>query len=860
SDVLNHPTLNGIDYLEVDPDDHTRIRVHFLKPVPPADATNPADPDDAYGLSDDPSRATITGGVRIVDITVDHVVRLPDGSLDLTASAGGDYSTYRLDFASSDLDPFLAGIDFSFMASCPVDFDCAPDPYCPPPEFEEPLLDYTAKDYASFRRMMLDLIPHLNPSWTERNPSDLGIVLVELLAHTGDQLSYFQDATANEAFLETVRQRISARRHARLVDYRMHDGRNASTFVHLHVNANATLPQATPFLTRIFAPLAGTTDPPGAVLDRSRVSADALEADPALASVAVFESTHQASFDPRNNEIQLHAFGNEECCLAPGTTEAFLYSVSATGHAEEPVLSVGDYVLLEEVRGPLTGLNADADPERRQVVRIAEAPEATTDPVYGDQLEQEEIDLHGHLIRSWGLRRRQAGDPALPLLRVRWRRQDALEFPLCLSARTPGFDLIRSVSVARGNMVLIDHGLTTSERVSLGTAVPGDAAFRLELSSGPLTQQCQPDEMSYEVSTVGSATTVRPLTPRHDLECSPHHTTPAALVLVTSPGSTTPELWTPVPDLLDSTPFSRHFVAEVDNRGRASLRFGDGEYGREVAGATGFQAVYRIGNGTAGNVGAETVAHVALPGPAAWIDRIRNPLAAEGGTEPETIDRVRRHAPQAFRARQFRAVTEADYARAAEELPDVASAVASFRWTGSWHTVFVGVDPADSADLVRRPRGRTQLSARLKRRARAFLNRYRMAGYDLEIRPPVFVPIELAADLCVQSDHFRADVATAVMEALSNRVLPTGARGFFHSDHFGFGDSVYLSQIYAAIEAVEGVDSAVITLFQRQGEPANGELAAGVMRMGPWEIPILDNDPSFQENGVLTVVARGGKA
>jgi hypothetical protein len=41
------------------------------------------------------------------------------------------------------------------------------------------------------------------------------IALVELLAYVGDQLSYYQDAVANEAYLETARQRISVKRHTR---------------------------------------------------------------------------------------------------------------------------------------------------------------------------------------------------------------------------------------------------------------------------------------------------------------------------------------------------------------------------------------------------------------------------------------------------------------------------------------------------------------------------------------------------------------------------------------------------------------------------------------------------------------------
>lgn len=854
SDVLDHPTLNGIDYVEVDSDDHTLLTVHFLKPVPPADSTDPNDTDDAYGLSADPGRVTITGGVRVVGIRVTQVERQPDGSLVLTASGGGDYSDYRLVILSSELDPFLRAVDFSFMATCPVPFDCKVDRYCPPAEYEEPLLDYQAKDYASFRRLMLDLIPHLNPQWTERNPSDLGMALVELLAYTGDQLSYFQDAVANEAFLETVRKRISARRHARLVDYRTHDGRNAWTFVHLRVSAAATLEQGAPFLTRVFAPLANQPAPPGTVMDASRISVETLRSDPALECVTVFESAHPGRFDPKNNEIQVHAFGNEECCLRPGTREAYLYSVSATGQAEVPDLRKGDHLLFEEVRGPVTGLGADANPAHRQIVRIDEDPEPTEDPVYRDTLDAETLDLDGRSEQVWALRRREVGDDALPLLRVRWRGEDALTFPLCLSARRPSFDLIPSVSVARGNLVLVDHGLTTTESASLDAPVPGGTAFRLELDRDnvPVTVQAQPDRVDYDPATA------RMTTPRWELDAEPGDALPAVAVLATFP--TGGELWTPMRDLLDSPPFAQHFVPEIDDDGRAILRFGDGEYGREIAGATAFEAVYRVGNGTSGNVGAETIAHVATSGPAGWIEGIRNPLAAIGGTDAETIEQVRRRAPQAFRAKQYRAVTEADYAAAAEELPDVAGAVASFRWTGSWYTVFVGVDPTDDADLVRRPRGRTRLSSRFERRLRNQLGRYRLTGYDLEIRPPVFVPLEIELELCVRPDHFRAEVAEAVLLAMSNRVLANGERGFFHPDRFTFGDSVFLSRVYAAIEAVEGVDSVVVRTFKRAGQPDNGELAAGVLRTGPWEIPILDNDPNFMENGELLLTVRGGKA
>ena len=130
------------------------------------------------------------------------------------------------------------------------------------------------------------------------------------------------------------------------------------------------------------------------------------------------------------------------------------------------------------------------------------------------------------------------------------------------------------------------------------------------------------------------------------------------------------------------------------------------EAGRRPDGGTAFAAVYRVGNGPRGNVGAGALAHV-VSGEAA-IEAVTNPLAARGGRAPETIEEVRQNAPVAFRT-QERAVTPDDYARVAERHPDVQRAAATFRWTGSWHTVFVTADRFGGAAVD------TRLEARLRR-------------------------------------------------------------------------------------------------------------------------------------------------
>ena len=75
------------------------------------------------------------------------------------------------------------------------------------------------------------------------------------------------------------------------------------------------------------------------------------------------------------------------------------------------------------------------------------------------------------------------------------------------------------------------------------------------------------------------------------------------------------------------------------------------------------------------------------------------PVRRDRRSEPEPVERVRRHAPEAYRARQLRAVTLADYVRRAEEVEGVARAVARYAWTGSWRTVRIVIDPVGTTEL-----------------------------------------------------------------------------------------------------------------------------------------------------------------
>jgi hypothetical protein len=141
----------------------------------------------------------------------------------------------------------------------------------------------------------------------------------------------------------------------------------------------------------------------------------------------------------------------------------------------------------------------------------------------------------------------------------------------------------------------------------------------------------------------------------------------------------------------------------------------------------------------------------------------------------------------------------------------------------------------------------------------AYVEPYRMAGYDLEADGPRPVALQLTMRVCVNPAYFRSDVKAALLEVFSNRDLPGGRRGLFHPDRFTFGQTVYLSPLYAAAQEVAGVDSVEIVAFGRMGSTDPKPLQDGQLRLDRLEIARLDNDPNFPERGVFTLTMLGGK-
>lgn len=814
--------VNGIAGIEVDAGDMTRLVLRFVHPLPGQPNGRPTAP----ALR--PSDLLVEGGDRIRGVSV-LTAEASGRELRLRVNRAGDFSTYRLRIRDGlpGWDPILREIRFAFRLHCDTG-DCAAPPPAPERPAEPPQIDYLARDYDSYRRLMLDRMAVSVPDWTERNPADLGVALVEWLAFIGDALSYRLDHVGTEYALQTARLRVSAARHARLVGYRMHNGASARVLAQLRL---------APGVTDFTLPDQGV-----ALLTRSDSDGEAViplaAAQAAVETGAVaFEPLAPAALRAAHHRIALHHWGDAQAVLARGATFCDLRDPD-----QALQLAEGDLLVLVQNRDPVTRRLSDADPGARQAVRLNAPPEMLTDPL--------------ELLPPPG------GGAAQPLRvwRIRWGAADALRFDLDHGA-TDG----EPMALALGNIVLADHGLTLPDPATdqpltepLGLApdltdpeeppAPGQPDEPKPLAAldrpRPFHPRLARRDLSFAVPPDGGAASAAEL-----LRVDPAR----AVAQISLRSTDESDRWLPVPDLLGQPPDALVFVPEVEADGTTRLRFGQPQgaspslNGKTPRPGDGFTASYRVGHGRAGNIGAGALARVAASGAvAANVAGVTNPLPAAGGAERETVAEVRQRAPVGFHL-QRRAVTLADYEALLDAHPEVQRATARKRWLGGWPAIFLTVDRVAGLP-VDQPFRQMLLD---------YLEPYRMMGHDLTVDAPILVPLTIAIRACAEADAFADKVAEALAARFSAGLAEDGRPGFFHPDNVTFGSRIYLSHIYRAGLDVPGVADLRVTAFGRAGQPDAS--AEGVLDFGPREIPVLSNDPNRPGEGRLTIETRGGR-
>ena len=800
ADIVASTTLNGIDFVEIVNPAQTELRVHFLNAVPIQSTLGATTP------------ITITGGERIPGVPV-MPVTAADWSTDdagrpvltVRSAMPGDFSRYRLAIASSALDPFYAGIRFTFKAGCPSTLDCAEADECLTDDTPSPAIDYLAKDFASFRTALLDYAATFYPRWVEQAQPDVGIMLVELLSAVGDDLSYLQDRIAGEASLPTVTQQVSAVRHARLVDYEPTPATSAQTLVQIDV--------AFPGLARGHTVGAGLPDGTilpfelgGALLDPDT---GALRKDPLVVDPRWNRLDHSGPVPVAR--IVPYWWDDALGCLPARSTQMWVRGQGhgfTVGNPKEGTLGLA---LLIDTAAP-----SAADPPVREVVHLTGAVEEV-DPLYGIDITRLTWDAGEALASEHRLDRTVCAGNLVPAVEGRRFTEQFVIEPDGSDPDAPLAAVARSgpdAGCSDGSpqyLHTLSAGLLAWVRDD-DTRLPEVVVVELPETRGDTARTWRWRRRLLDADLFEQAYTIDPVAYR-DLRCSPRELP-----------------W-----------------FEYDGDGGDSVRFGDGIFGELPPTGARFEVTYRTTAGASGNVAADAVTVIG-DDLAGTVLAATNPFPATGGQDRESIAHIRDNAPYAFRARQFRAVRAEDYTATAKELDWVLDAGTRMRWTGSWLSVFTTAQPptgevpsiAQSAELIE------------------VLERRRLAGYEVHAPGPRYVGLDIVVTVCALPGTRRGEVEEAVLVQLGTGRTCDGRFGFFAPGGLRFGAPLERSELEAAVQRSMGVDGVVAVSYRRRGYVPWYSPMPEVVSVGADEILRADGDPNRPDRGSVRVVVRGG--
>ena len=790
--LLAQNVVTGIDFVYVFPN-QTTLDVYFLRSPATLTVPMPGTVPVSALLIYSPS-----GGEKLPIVPVSTIAWVVVGGrnvMRLTTASPGDFSRYRLHIEDPRIDPFYNDAWFSFKANCPSDLDCKlPEHECPPdPQIDFPV-DYSARDFWSFRQALLDFAAQRYPQWQDRLEPDVGMMLAEVLSAAGDEFAYYQDRVAREPYLETATQRRSLRRLAALVDYHIHDGLGASTWLDFNVNAAGVIP-------------AGTL-----VTDR----ANKVHFETGRGFNESFPVPRNYAVDPARNILQPHVWDQGDLCLAVGSTELFI-----DGHhtADIPLDDVppdkapGHWMLL--VTSPLD----PAVKARAWMVRVIERDDRT-DAVL-----------------------------ATNITRLLWESEQATPFEIDLTVLEVHGNLIPATAgQTHTQRFTIGPSVDQADRPStVERSGPNDALAHLFSLPGSDREQLvwlgdKPETAEPEVRItsrvlgLGSWVIVNQWDWTRAL-LGTRSAQPEDMVFTLDDG-----FWRRVVGYqrIGGEIVHRDYATDLGN----TVRFGDGEFGLIPPDGTVFQADFRLGGGLRSNVSAGTLTVCTLP----IVNRVTNPLAAENGVDPEPSSQIRQLAPEAFRSVTFRAVRPEDYAEAAERLTWVQRAGAAFRWTGSWLDVFVTPDP-EGAFKVTEPQ-RIELAEQL--------DRFRQAGRPAYVLDPVYATLDLDITVCVATFAYRAEVEEQVLVALFGKTGVRPIRGFFDPDNFTFGVPLERSRLEEVIQEIPGVRAVEDILIRRRGWFPRRLLSELVFRVADNELIRVENNKLLPERGSVKLHMKGG--
>lgn len=276
--------------------------------------------------------------------------------------------------------------------------------------------------------------------------------------------------------------------------------------------------------------------------------------------------------------------------------------------------------------------------------------------------------------------------------------------------------------------------------------------------------------------------------------------------------------WTRVENFVDSGPDDRHYTLASAS---GCVAFGDGVRGAiPPRGTDNVRVDYRSGGGAAGNVAAGAIGD--LESSLAFVDEVRNPEPSEGGADVEPTAAVLDRAPRELRDRN-RAVTPADYERVATAASRrlararcIPGMDAAGDRTPGWVTVLV-VPSSDRPKPVPSVELRQRVESYLRSRAPATLapgggrTGEEVTGGgrplpELVVRGPTYVTVSVEATVVAGETGSVSVVEDAVGRELDAFLHPLS--GSSDGEGWDFGELPCVSDLYALLESLEGVDHA----------------------------------------------------
>lgn len=800
------PIFNGIDFVEVATDDQKTLIVHFVNKIPLKGTV-------LAGNNDFPPAVSINGGERMSSVPVIPINDATDWGTDaegkplltLRVEEPGDFSFYTLTLNSAVLDDFFKHSEFSFKIRYPSTLDCADKPLpCPEVEADLPPIDYLAKDFLSFRKALSDFSALRYPEWQERSEADFGVMFMEALCSLGDDLSYLQDRIATETTLDTATQRRSVVRHARLVNYEPRPATSARTLVQVDVAVGVLFLAAGEFSVYARSP------------DGGRITFEIGEGliDPSTGL-------------PLKKPYPVNSLWNRGTGLLQGIqpywwddSQRYLKAGATRMWVKRQGLQFfdGQLLLIESDGATL------ADPKIREIVRVKRIKDTVyeaTDDLFNKQL----------TLLEWYGDTALQHDHDLTQTRVVGNLIPATQGTRCVEKfMIPPCDPNANCAIWRAG---------ASQLKTNGSPSNGVDQYLYTLQNKNLSWLSQedadvlpfPEIVLTEISQIGSSkewTWRRQLLQALRFETA-YTLDPVRYVRIN--GSNEP-----------------YAMYEYDSGDGYSIRYGGGDFGIAPQPSAFFQVLYRTANGAAGNVAADSITELE-PVSIGTLLAVTNPFPATGGHDAETDEQVRRRAPYAFRAKQFRAVRPEDYRKAAETLPWVSHAGATFRWTGSWLTGFVTADP----------KGTDQITSEQNLDLARLLNRYRLAGYEIYSSLPRYVSLDLQIQVYASPDTYRGQVEADILDILRAAKLPNGKSGFFYFDLFTFGTPLERSALEAALQGCAGVKGVLSLRYRRRGLMPDYIDMPDIVEVGHDEIIRVDNNPNFPERGSIKISVGGGK-